>query len=486
MSPRKSPRGPFWFKTALAFGGLVGLLLLVQSVAGYFYVSRRLVRDQLQREADRQAIRLERSLRALGSPDQAAVRRALDEHLEEQQQRVAWLRIIDGNGRVLAESGKAVGSPPRPDSIRRSFEERREIRRIVETPDGRIFVGLVPIRAPVPLPQGTREPQSGQPRGGRGPRLLEIGLREEMASGTFGRLQLNLIVSSVAALMLVSAMLLLAFRLRAYLRGLQLEQQLAVARRVQSDLLPGTLATFRDLECAGTCIPAWQVGGDFFDVFAASRGKVGLLVGDVSGKGLGAALVMSLLHGAIRCSYWVESSAHESATEKLNAVLCQSTAKETFATLFWAYYDEPLLHYINAGHLPPLLLRASGRLERLTEGGPVLGVIPDAIYSQGVVQLEPGDLLVLYSDGVLEAADATEEEFGERRLEGMVANRPGAACSELCDEIVSGVRAFARGGTLDDDLTLLLVRLRAREDRELAFAEAEEGERRTQIEAPAV
>jgi sigma-B regulation protein RsbU (phosphoserine phosphatase) len=256
-------------------------------------------------------------------------------------------------------------------------------------------------------------------------------------------------------------------------RGQQLEQQFAIARRVQADLLPGKLATFRDLECAGTCIPAWQVGGDFFDMFSAPRGRVALLLGDVSGKGLGAALVMSLLHGAIRCSDWTEPAAHEAATEKLNAVLFDSTAKETFATLFWAYYDAPLLHYVNAGHLPPMLLRASGAVERLTEGGPVLGVIPDATFRQGVVQLEPGDLLVLYSDGVLEAADSTEQEFGEARLESIVSGRADAACNELCDDIVRGVRAFSRGN-LDDDLTLLLVRVRAGGRRETRLAAAVE------------
>jgi serine phosphatase RsbU (regulator of sigma subunit) len=460
--------GSVWFRAALVFGCLVGLLLLAQSVAGYFYVSRRLVRDQLQREADRQAIRLERSLRAAGTPEEATIARALEEHLEEQQQRVVWLRLLDGTGRVLAQAGSAVGNPPSAERIRRSFEQREDIRRMVETASGRVFVAAVPIR--VPGPPGQRP---------RGPRLLEVGLREEFARGTFGRLQINLLVSSVAALMLVGAMLLLARRLRAYLRGQELEQQLSIARRVQHDLLPQKLATFRDLECAGTCIPAWQVGGDFYDVFGAGGGKVALLVGDVAGKGLGAALVMSLLHGAVRCSDWLGSSAHENATLKLNKLLYESTAPEMFATLFWAYYDAPLLHYVNAGHLPPLLLRASGAVERLTEGGPVLGVIADSSYQQGVVRLEEGDLLVMYSDGVLEASDAAEEEFGEARLAGIVSGRARVACSELCDEIVSGVRAFTRDGSLEDDLTLLLVRLRGKEGRHVRLAEAIEQEAET-------
>jgi hypothetical protein len=469
----RAPTGLFWFKAALVFGCIVGLLLLAQSIAGYFYVSRRLVRDQLQREAERQAIRVERSLRALGTPDGAAITRALNDHLEEQQQRVSWLRIIDNRGTVLAQAGDPSGNPATADQIRRSFEERRDIRRTEETASGRIYVATVPIRAPVP--GGGPEPQSpGQPPRGRGPRLLEVGLREEVASGSYARLRVNLLVGSVAALMLLGSMLLLARRLRGYLRGQQLEQQFAMARRVQHDLLPEKLPPFADLECAGTCIPAWQVGGDFYDVFRVGGDKVALLVGDVSGKGLGAALVMSLLHGAIRCCEWLDRSAHETATEKLNVVLYESTAPEMFATLFWAYFDEPLLHYVNAGHLPPLLLRASGQVERLTEGGPVLGVIGDCRYQQGVVHMQDGDLLVLYSDGLLEAADGADEEFGEARLQGIISTRAKLACAELCDEIVNGVRAFARNGSLDDDLTLLLVRVRASANQRELAAEAVE------------
>jgi serine phosphatase RsbU (regulator of sigma subunit) len=475
LRSKSAARGQFWFKAALAFGCVVGLLLLAQSIAGYFYVSRRLVRDQLQREADRQAIRIERSLRSLGTPDIAAVKSALDDHLEEQQQRVAWLRIIDARSVVLAQAGPVVGKPPTAEQIRRSFEERRDIRRMEDTADGRVFVAVVPIRAPIPgpppQPNASEQPLQGR---GRGPRLLEVGLREEVASGSYARLRVNLLVSSAAALMLVGSMLLLARRLRGYLRGQQLEQQFAVARRVQHDLLPGNLAPLADLECAGTCIPAWQVGGDFYDVFRTPGGKVAMLLGDVSGKGLGAALVMSLLHGAIRCSDWLDRISHERATGRLNRVLYESTAREMFATLFWAYYDEPLLHYVNAGHVPPLLVRANGEIERLTEGGMVLGVIGESEYRQGVVHLEEGDLLVLCSDGVLEAADAADEEFGEARLQSLLTGRAKVACRDLCDEVVDGVRAFARNGSLDDDLTILLVRVRRREKREEKLAEIAE------------
>jgi hypothetical protein len=465
--------GHFWFRAALVFGSLVGVLLLAQSIFGYYYVSRRLVRDQLQREAERQAVRLERALRALDSPDAAAINRALAEHLEEQQQRISWLRIVDVRGAVLAQAGTPVGDPFSAGEIRRSLDDRRDLHRMDETPGGRIFVAAGPIRAPVfgPAPPNGAGPP---PDRRRGPRLLEVGLREEVASGSYTRLRINLLVSSIAALMLVGAMLLLGRSLRSYLRGQQLEQQFAIARRVQHDLLPEALPPFAGLECAGTCIPAWQVGGDFYDVFDAGGGKVALLVGDVSGKGLGAALVMGLLHGAIRCSDWLHPEAHETATEKLNTVLHEGTAPEMFATLFWAYYDEPLLHYVNAGHLPPLIVRASGDVERLTDGGPVVGAIQGCRYEQGVVHLREGDLLVLYSDGVLEAADGEDEEFGEARLQSIITESAKRPVSELCDEIVNRVRAFAHRGSLDDDLTLLVIRVRAAEAQPELAAEAEE------------
>jgi len=175
---------------------------------------------------------------------------------------------------------------------------------------------------------------------------------------------------------------------------------------------------------------------------------------------------MGLVHGAGRSSSWAGSRIeHEEASQKLNDLLCMRTAVERFASLFWCYYDpaENQLRYVNAGHLPPFVVTgangsAEPRLERLEDGGPVLGVIPGAMYRQGSVEFRAGDMLVLYSDGVVEASNAANEEFGEERLARLVlANRKRPAI-EIRDEILRQVRAFVGGEQFQDDLTLLVVR----------------------------
>jgi sigma-B regulation protein RsbU (phosphoserine phosphatase) len=174
---------------------------------------------------------------------------------------------------------------------------------------------------------------------------------------------------------------------------------------------------------------------------------------------------MGLLHGAVRSSYWAGNGAqHEEASRRLNELLCTRTSVERFASLFWCYYDPEaqVLRYVNAGHLPPLVVRCNGagpaQLRRLEEGGPVLGVISEARYRQGEMAFLPGDLLVMYSDGVVEAADANEEEFGEKRLTSVIQHNSSRSSQEIRDEILRQVREFLGGEVPHDDLTLLVAR----------------------------
>ena len=449
----------FWFNTAFVFGCVVALSLLLQSVWVYLYISRRIEVDQVNRDGDRVAARLEHDVREDRATDPVAVEQTMEALRKEyagSQEPVAWLRLFDLDGRVLAESGHPVGTSPGRDDLRHLLVERTPIHRIERTQTGRIFVNVVPIHLVI-HPLGSTADAQNRP----GPRLLEIGFYEGGAAHGYGILRANLLISSAAALMLLGSMMLMAYRIKAYLQGQQSEQQLAIARLVQHRLLPVSASSYKDLECAGVCIPASQVGGDFYDAFVTQTGNTAVVVGDVAGKGLGAALVMSLLHGAIRCSSWIGKAAHEGATRGINSVLLSSTNQQTFATLFWAYYQEPTLYYINAGHCPPLLLRKNGggSREHLVEGGPVVGLLPDATYNQGSVCLEPGDLLVLPTDGVLEAEDASGEQFGEDRLRTVIEGHASLPCAQICDEVVKSVKEFAGDKPLRDDLTVMIVRV---------------------------
>jgi phosphoserine phosphatase RsbU/P len=243
---------------------------------------------------------------------------------------------------------------------------------------------------------------------------------------------------------------------------------LAMARLVQFDLLPpGTLLT-RDLEFAAQCVPAWQVGGDFYDAFETGDHQIGLVLGDVSGKGLSAALLMGVVQGAVHASNATGGPFnHEQSAERLNHLLCMKTARERFVSLFWCYFDpvHSVLSYINAGHLPPLLVRQSAEggfeVQRLDRGGPVLGILPGATYEQTQVSVLPGDLLVVYSDGIMEAANSLDEEFGEERILAGIEENWAGSPTEICDAILAKVRLFIGKELPHDDQTLMVVRLQS-------------------------
>lgn len=286
------------------------------------------------------------------------------------------------------------------------------------------------------------------------------------ASATFGPLLTNLVVNSTAALGLVASMVLLWLRFPNYVRGKQLEQQTELARRVQADLLPPANVALDNIDFAAECVSAWQVGGDFYDLFPAADGRIAIVLGDVSGKGLPASVVAGLLVGAIRSSNWLEGSTeHEAASTQLSELLRTRTAVERFASLFWCYFDPQsrTLRYVNGGHLPPMLVTRcrDSRIEvrQLDEGGPVLGVLPEAEYRQGEVTISDGDLLVLYSDGVVEATGASGDQFGEERLQATVRNNVDKTAGEIRDAVLRDVEAFLGKQRAQDDLTLVVARL---------------------------
>jgi sigma-B regulation protein RsbU (phosphoserine phosphatase) len=294
-----------------------------------------------------------------------------------------------------------------------------------------------------------------------------MALYTDSASAGFGRLRRNLVISSSAALGLLASMVVLWLRLPHYVRGKQLERQTELARQVQTDLLPAAGAASANLEFSAECVPAAQVGGDFYDVFSDDKGRIAIVLGDVSGKGLPASVVAGLLLGAVRASDWMAGCReHEAASRRIGELLRTRTSLDRFASLFWCYYEpeSQVLRYVNAGHLPPLLVRrkAGGEFEiaRLTEGGPVLGLLPKADYRQGQAAVCCGDLLVLYSDGVVEAENAAGEQFDEDRVLAAVRENSDSSSTGMRDEIVKRVHAFLGNAPPQDDLTLIVARFR--------------------------
>ena len=188
------------------------------------------------------------------------------------------------------------------------------------------------------------------------------------------------------------------------------------------------------------------------------------MIGDVSGKGVPAALVMGVIHGAVRSSAWSESAAaHERESARLNLLLCEKGAVSRYASMFWCYYepDSRRLCYVNAGHYPPLLVGERGHgveITRLDAGGPVLGLLPAARYEQARCDVRPGDVLVLYSDGLTEATNPAGEEYGEHRLRELLATAGAGSADDVRDAILASASGFLGAAPPRDDLTLVVAK----------------------------
>jgi serine phosphatase RsbU (regulator of sigma subunit) len=218
----------------------------------------------------------------------------------------------------------------------------------------------------------------------------------------------------------------------------------------------------KTLEYAGGCIQARQVGGDYYDFLELRPGRLALVLADIAGKGISGALLMANLQANLRSQYAVALEDLRRLLKSVNQLFYENTSDSSYATLFFADYDDSSgrLRYVNCGHLPPLLLRADGQLERLSATATVLGLFEKWECSVAEVQLAAGDTLVLYTDGVTEAENFQDEQFGESRLiETMLAQRHLPVRS-LLEAIVETVQKFSEGEQADD-ITLVLARCRS-------------------------
>ncbi len=238
----------------------------------------------------------------------------------------------------------------------------------------------------------------------------------------------------------------------------RMEADLEVAREIQQSLLPHEFPELSWASIYGFNEPARQVGGDYYDVFLTDDGDLGFAVGDVSGKGVPASLVMSTLQS----SFLAESSAHDDIAkvcERVNEFLVQRTTPERYATFFAArLMADGTLLYVNAGHNPPMLVRGS-EVHRLSGGGLPLGLFRGRTYELQKSELRPGDLLLVFTDGVTEANDPAENEFGEERLLEVVRANIDADVRSLTEKVFAAIAEFSRGlHSPHDDITLLTVR----------------------------
>jgi sigma-B regulation protein RsbU (phosphoserine phosphatase) len=245
----------------------------------------------------------------------------------------------------------------------------------------------------------------------------------------------------------------------------RLQSELAIAREVQAQLFPRAAPSLRGLQLAGVCQPARSVSGDYYDFLSISEGAVAFAIGDVAGKGISAALLMAAIQSNMRTQLTAtngngrERISTASLVSALNRQLYANTAPEKYATFYFALYDDAdhVVTYTNAGHLPPLLVRRQG-VERLDVTGTVVGAFPSAPYEEQKVVLEPGDILVAYTDGMVEPENVFGEMFGEERFQELVQRHAQADSGEIIARAMEAVVQWTGSSELQDDMTMLVAR----------------------------
>jgi sigma-B regulation protein RsbU (phosphoserine phosphatase) len=240
----------------------------------------------------------------------------------------------------------------------------------------------------------------------------------------------------------------------------KLEDELVIAKEIQSRLLPGTLPAIPGYEISAMNVTSKQVGGDYYDVLVLDDGRNVIAIGDVSGKGTPASLLMANIQATIRAlaPFGLPLS---DLTARVNNIIVENTGSDRFITFFWGTLDSSagVFEYVNAGHNPPYLFHADGSFDRLEKGGIILGVMKTIVpYEMGTIRFAPGDTLLLFTDGVSEAMSKSDEEYGEERLERSARASLAHTPAQIIENLVASVREHAAGTIQSDFITLVAVK----------------------------
>ena len=236
-------------------------------------------------------------------------------------------------------------------------------------------------------------------------------------------------------------------------------QEIEIAKQVQARLFPQTQPPLKTLEYAGVCIQARKVGGDYYDFLDLGQNRLGLVIGDISGKGIAAALLMANLQANVRSQCAIALDQLQRLMCSVNQLFCDNTPDGSFATFFFAEYDDTSgrLRFANCGHLPGLLLRGDKTVERLEATATVLGIFKDWDCEIGECQLRPGDTFALYTDGITESYDSADEQFGEERLIEALQHHCGSSSQVALSSVVEEVQRFSPHEQ-HDDITLIIAK----------------------------
>jgi sigma-B regulation protein RsbU (phosphoserine phosphatase) len=240
----------------------------------------------------------------------------------------------------------------------------------------------------------------------------------------------------------------------------KLTREVEIAREVQQRLFPQTMPEIAEMRYAGHCRPAQGVGGDYYDFLELPGGSLGIAIGDVSGKGIPAALLMASLQASVRGQSLSRGTDVAGLMANVNRLVYDASPSNRYATFFYSQFDPVTrrMIYVNGGHNPPMVLRGA-EVIRLETGGPPVGLFRPARYEQAEVQLEAGDMLVLFTDGISEAENLASDEWGEEALMEAARGCDGAGPAEAIERIIRAADAFAGGAPQHDDMTVVVARV---------------------------
>jgi phosphoserine phosphatase RsbU/P len=380
--------------------------------------------------------------------------------------------LIDGSGPY--RPAYALGYPETPQvlfpesaaTVRQLVEAREPARVYLDDPDSWLYRRpdaseqdrrqLAELGSELLLPLAVRDHLLG---------FLSLGPKRSEAPYTSSDLRLLNSVAVQTGLALENARLT-ATVAREVAQREKLNRELEIAREVQQRLFPQKLPPIDGLDYFGACRPALGVGGDYYDFLALPDGYLGVALGDVSGKGIAAALMMATLQASVRGEAMRCSGDLSQMMNGVNFLVFEASTSNRYATFFYAEYEPGgrTLRYVNAGHNPPVLLRKNAdgyQVLRLEAGGTVIGLLESFPFQQTNVTLQPGDMLVLYSDGVSEAMNPADEEWGETRMIETFERCQGLSAAQTIEYVIAGADTFASGAPQHDDMTLVVLRVLA-------------------------
>jgi phosphoserine phosphatase RsbU/P len=438
-------------KAAIPVGATFGVLVISGATQAHRRVRTRLDRAFFRSSYNAQQILEDLAAKTLNTSSREGLALLLQQNIRDAlHPRSMFVYLRADNGQLLAYAGNPPPEAMTLSSAGAGFAELAEH-------DGPLELMAEEMRGTQLAPLN---PECLVPIRGSGGAKLEgvavLGprLSEEPYSASDKRLLASVASQAGIAMRSITLAEKMAKQMEAERRT---EQEMQIARQVQSRLLPQQAPALKTLDCSGRCIQTRAVGGDYYDFLDFGSGRLGLVLADISGKGISAALLMANLQANLRGQNALALEDVPRLLRSVNHLFYRNTETSHYATMFFAIYDDGTrrLRYVNCGHNPPILVRANGDIERLTATATVLGLFEEWDCTVAECELASGDVLVIYTDGISEAAPNEEEEFGEKRLIATIRKQQPQSAVEILDNILSDVQQFSRGKQ-SDDMTLIV------------------------------